>query len=67
MWSVTAQMDARFETVSKQMVDFQKVCDEQNEEFTKEHEELKNQLSTRDLSASYCVVEIVKKYNIFAF
>ncbi|EER08651.1 conserved hypothetical protein [Perkinsus marinus ATCC 50983] len=43
--AVTAQMDARFETVSKQMVDFQKVCDEQNEEFTKEHEELKNQLN----------------------
>ncbi|KAF4685036.1 hypothetical protein FOZ62_012275, partial [Perkinsus olseni] len=42
--TLTKEVDSRFETVSKQMVDFQKACDDQTEESTTELEQLREQL-----------------------
>ncbi|KAF4679708.1 hypothetical protein FOZ62_024101, partial [Perkinsus olseni] len=42
--TLTKEIDSRFETVSKQMVDFQKACDDQTEESTTELEQLREQL-----------------------
>ncbi|KAF4654488.1 hypothetical protein FOL46_008703 [Perkinsus olseni] len=42
--TLTKEIDSRFETVSEQMVDFQKACDDQTEESTTELEQLREQL-----------------------
>ncbi|KAF4742386.1 hypothetical protein FOZ63_011377, partial [Perkinsus olseni] len=42
--TLTKEIDSRFETVSRQMVDFQKACDDQTEESTTELEQLREQL-----------------------
>ncbi|KAF4677659.1 hypothetical protein FOL47_000119 [Perkinsus chesapeaki] len=42
--TLSSELDSRFETIGKQMLDFQKTCDDQTEEFAAEQEHLKEEL-----------------------